>query len=149
MPNDGEELDPNHVPPVQKDERLYRRLLLGGWYKTGRPNPIPVKFFMPRPWISEDRKGDSDGLSVSRASLTSAASAAIRPDKGIKCPLAEFGVQDVHRLGLTVVAKPNVTDLGHALIPELNSISQRDPAKETLMKEWAMTLRNNSTLHDA
>ena len=142
----NESLEPDQVPPVQNDERLYRRLLIGGWYKSGRPRPIPQKFFMPRAWVSEERRGDYDGLSVNRAMLTDIETAATRPDTGQKVHLAEFGVSDVQQVGLTVVPKPLVNDRSHAVIPELNSNDRRDLKKEARMEEWAIALRDRAIL---
>lgn len=133
------------VPPIDAGERLYRRLLLG-WYKHGKPDPIPQKAFMPRPWVSEDRPGDYDGLSVNRACLTNIETAATRPDNGQKVNLVEFGVADLHEFGLSIVPKPLKADKSHAVIPELNSLDHREPAKLAIMEERAFALRKRAVL---
>jgi hypothetical protein len=134
------------VPPLAANEDLYRRLLIGGWYKAGKPVPIPQKQFMPRAWKSDDKPGDHDGLSVNRALLITAEKAAVRPDTGEKVPLAGFTVADVVHVGLTVIATPTRADRSHATIPELNSLDRRDPNKEMQMETWALALRDRARL---
>ncbi|MBV8781242.1 MAG: hypothetical protein JO353_07580 [Phycisphaerae bacterium] len=144
-PRTIEDID-SSVPPVTAGEKLYRRLLLGAWFKPGRPSPIPQRFFMPRPWVSEDRRGDYDGISVNRAALIDLETAARRPDNGEKAHVAEFAVSDAVDLGMTVQPQPLATDRSHAVIPELNSIDLRDVQKAVKIDEWAIALRNKATL---
>ncbi|MBI1374286.1 MAG: hypothetical protein GC159_16340 [Phycisphaera sp.] len=137
---------PASVPPVGDDERLYRRVP-SEWYNPRKgTKPIPQRAFMPRPWVSEDKPGDMTGLSVSRADLTTVDHAATMPHNGKKAHLAEFGVSDVVELQLTVKTDPLADDLGHSLIPELNSLDRRDPDKEARMEEWAIALRDSATI---
>lgn len=140
------EIDPASVPPVDNEERLYRRLLPSSWYKRGRESPIPQVMFMPRKWVSDERPGDPDGISVNRALLTDVETAATRPDNQKKIPVAEFGVADVTGLGLSVEPKPLNVDRSHAVIPELNSLDRRDMVKEAQMDEWAHALRENAII---
>lgn len=133
------------VPPIGVDERLYRRLLYG-WYKSGRPKPIPQRYFMPRAWVSDANHGDEDGISVNRAALTDLKTASTRPDNGERTDLAEFGVADVVSIGLTVAAKPLPCDPSHAVIPELNSVDLRDPKKAAHIAERALALRDRARL---
>ncbi len=139
-------MDTDGVPPVSESEQLYRRLLPAAWYRNSDHPIIPQNYFMPRPWQSPDRPGDTDGISVNRASLTDAITASRRPDTGECVPMARFAVTNVLDIGLTVGPEPLPDDLSHAVIPELNSLDRRDSAKEKEMEEWAMALRNCSTL---
>lgn len=134
------------VPPVSKSEQLYRRLLPAAWYRNNARPIIPQKHFMPRPWQSPEHPGDTDGISVNRASLTDAITASRRPDTGERMPMAQFSASDVYRINLSVRPCPLKQDSSHAVIPELNSLDRRDSAKEKEMEEWAMALRNCSTL---
>ncbi|MGC8560812.1 MAG: hypothetical protein ACP5O1_09050 [Phycisphaerae bacterium] len=114
-------------------------MLPDAWYRN-KANPIiPQKYFMPRP-------RDTDGISVNRASLTDEIKASTRPDNGERIPMAKFAVADVHRIGLTVLPKPLPNDRSHAVIPELKSEDRQDTEKEKMMEQWAMELRNCSTL---
>ena len=101
---------------------------------------------MPRPWQSRERPGDRDGISVNRASLTDAITASRRPDTGERIPMAQFSASDVYRIKLSVQPRPLGQDRSHAVIPELNSLDRRDSAKEKEMEEWAIALRDCSTL---
>jgi hypothetical protein len=139
------EASAGHVEPVAGEERLYRRIP-PGWYHPGKTKKIPQRAFMPRPWESEVKPGDRDGLSINRACLTTVDVAATMPHSGKKCHLCEFGVEHVHRLNLTVAPKPQPGDRSHAVIPELNSVDRRDKGKEAQMEEWAIGLRDSATL---
>jgi hypothetical protein len=139
------ETDSGSVRPIEDNERLYRRVL-PGWYQPGKTKKIPQRAFMPRPWKSEEDQGDKDGLSVNRASMVEIDRAATMPHNGKKAHLAEFGVEDVKGLNLTVEPKPLRDDPSHAVIPELNSLDRRAPAHEASMEEWAMALRDCATL---
>ncbi len=101
---------------------------------------------MPRPWKSDEHPGDTDGISINRASLTDAVTASRRPDTGEHVPLAEFAAADVYRTGLSVRCAPLPEDPSHAVIPELNSVDRRDREKEQKMEEWALALRKCSRL---
>ena len=132
--------------PVSESEQLYRRLLPEAWYRNPEHPIIPQKYFMPRRCQSPERPGDTDGISVNRASLTDPITASRRPDNGVRIPMARFSASSVYRIGLSVRPCPTEQDISHAVIPELNSLDRRDPEKEKLMDEWAMALRNCSTL---
>ncbi len=144
--NSGPAGNPAEVPPISDDELVYRRLLRAGWYRNQEHPKIPLKFFMPRPWVTVEKPGDVDGLSVNRASLISEFDASKRSDTGERLPMARFAVAEVYRIGLTVRPAPSLDDLSHAVIPELNSLDQRDSEKATQMEEWALALRNCSVL---
>ncbi len=113
---------------------------------------------MPRPWVSVERPGDTDGLSVDLASLTDVETAATRPDNGKKAILLaievskvyRIEVSKVHREWLTVKPAPVLPPLppnpAHAVIPELNSIDGQDPEYEIRMQEWAIKLRDGSRI---
>ena len=136
---------PESAAGVPETDLLYRRLLIGAWYRA-QPALIPQKYFMPRPWQSDEHPGDTDGISINRASLTDAVTASRRPDNGEHVPLAEFAAADVYRLGLSVRGAPLPEDPSHAVIPELNSVDRRDTEKERKMEEWALALRKCSRL---
>ncbi len=135
----------NCASEVPRTEMLYRRLLPAAWYRT-LPVVIPQRYFMPRPWRSDENRGDVDGISVNRASLTDAIAASRRPDTGECVPMAQFAASEVYDIGLTVRPDPLPNDRSHATIPELNSRDRRDGEEEKKMEEWAMALRNSSTL---
>ena len=101
---------------------------------------------MPRAWVSKDRPGDTDGLSVTRAKFTTPRDASICPIHGTKYHVAKLTVQFVQGLELSVKKKPLHLDPGHAIIPELNSLDRQDPDKETWMKEKAKQLRDHATM---
>ena len=122
------------------------RILPSIWYKPGKPITIPQKAFMPRPWVSAEKRGDHDGISVDRAALTTISAAATRPDNGNKAHLCEFGVKDVRRLRLTVEPKQLLNSPAHSVIPELNSIDRRNQVKELWMEEQAIALRDCTNL---
>lgn len=136
---------PDHAKPVGDDERLYRRIL-PGWYQPGKTKKIPQKAFMPRVWKSEERRGDFDGISIDRAALTTIDAASTMPNSGKKAHLCEFGAKDVRRLNLTVQPKPLPSNPAHSVIPELNSLDHRDAAKERIMEEQAIALRDIAIL---
>lgn len=139
-------MDTDDVPPVSDSEQLYRRLLPASWYRNSDHPIIPQRYFMPRPWQSPKYPGDTDGISVNRASLTDAITASRRPDTGERIPMAQFSASDVFRINLSVRPCPLKQDISHAVIPELNSLDRRDSAKEKKMEEWAIALRSCSTL---
>ncbi len=136
---------PASATGVPGAELLYRRLLPGAWSRAPTL-VIPQRYFMPRPWQSDERLGDSDGISINCALLTDAVTASRRPDTGERVPLAEFAASDVYRIGLSVRGAPLPKDPSHAVIPELNSLDRRDTEKEQKMEEWALALRNCSRL---
>ncbi len=138
--------DPVAMGPIADTDLLYRRLLPGGWYRNQADPIIPQRYFMPRPWQSNERPGDTDGISVNRATLINEIEASKRPDTGERVPMARFVVTDVRRIGLSVRPAPLPNDVSHAVIPELNSLDRRDAAKEKRMEEWALALRNCSVL---
>jgi hypothetical protein len=132
------------VPDISPDEALYRRCL-PGWYSPKAKRPS-ISDFMPRSWVSEDRPGDVDGLSVTRPRLTPVEDAATCPRTGKNFHVAEITVELVTALDLSVEPRPLPHDRGHSIIPELNSLDQRDPVREMWMKERAMQLQDNARM---
>jgi len=136
-----ENTNANEFVPIDANGRLYRRIL-PGWYFPGKTKKIPQKAFMPRPWESEEKPGDKDGISVDRVELTTMELASIMPHSGKKAHVCEFGVCDILRRGLTVVAKPIDGNPAHAVIPEMNSLDCRNIEKEKAILEHAIALRD-------
>ena len=101
---------------------------------------------MPRPWISEDRPGDVDGLSVTRPLLTTLEQAATCPVTGRKYHVAQIMVEFVGSLDLSVESRPVAHDRGHSIIPELNSRDRRNQEREVWMQERAKQLRDNARM---
>ena len=123
------------VPPLEEHETVYRRLPLEWWTKhskRGTLRPVPVRFFTPK-------KHDTDGLSVTRSSITRA-DVAGRTAKGDLASLAELAVSDVTRQGLTVRPDPIPKDAGHALTPEVNILAYESGASKDEIDEYAAAL---------
>lgn len=132
---------------VPREENLYRRFPLDWWSSPKNKNkPIPASFFMPRPWKSEKLPGDTDGLSVSLASKSTIKIASTSSCTGRRLCLARFPARIAMDRGLSVVPQPTNDDLGHAVIPELNSTARRDPNKEKIIEEHAIALRDAATV---
>lgn len=116
---------------------LYRRLQNEWWEKAkkkGTLHPIPLSFFMPR-------QADADGLSVSRAYISTIEIASTSARTGKRMCLAEFPTSVVTGRGLTVEPKETDHDPGHAIIPELNYVDRADPELEAVMEEHAEAIR--------
>lgn len=132
------------VPAMSPQESIYRRCLRGGFsLKKGTPN---FRDFMPRAWESEERKGDVDGLSVSRARLTGIKQAAKCPRTGNEHHVAKLTLEFVESLELSVEPMPIPGNRGHAVIPELNSIDRRDADREVWIMERAKRLRDSAQM---
>ena len=138
------EMAPEDVPDISPDESLYRRCV-PGWRAPGVKRPS-VRDFRPRRWESNEQPGDVDGLSVTRPRLANLEKVKTCPKTGKKFHVAEITVELVTSLDLTVEKRPLVRNHGHALIPELNSLDQRDPAREVWMEERAKRLMNNALM---
>ncbi len=132
------------VPEISLDEPLYRRCV-PGWFRK-RDNKPSVRDFMPRPWKSEERPGDVDGLSVTRPLLTTLVQAATCPITGRKYHVARIMVEFVLSLDLSVESRPVPHDRGHSIIPELNSLDRRYEDGEVWMQERAKQLRDNAEI---
>jgi hypothetical protein len=101
--------------PVQADEFVYRRIHRN-FYDASIPTCIRREAFRPNP-------NDTTGLSVFRAAFLQPADtlANIDASKRSDYYVVRFAVQDLLRLGLTVVPEPVPNGpLGHAIIPELS-----------------------------
>ena len=103
------------------------------------------KIFTPRP-LGELGRDDRDGLSLSRASLTTIDVVATKPGSNKKYHVCRLEVADVMQLGLTVVPMPLPENPAHAVIPELNSCDLKDSVKQTKIQEWALALRDKAVL---
>lgn len=98
--------------PVDASEFVYRRIPRT-YYQAGLPIPIHPAAFRPN-------SNDITGLSVFRATFVQPADT-IEAGKRNNYYVAQIAVQDLHRLGLTVVPEPDPNGpLGHAVIPELS-----------------------------
>lgn len=120
---------------------LYRRLPMQWWesaVKKGNLHHIPVSRFKPN-------KNDSDGLSVSRA-LISSFQVASTTAKGKQDCLAEFPVSVVTNRNLTVKPMPTDRDPGHAIIPEMNYAALQNPDTEIIVEEHAHALAKASRI---
>lgn len=137
------EPDPRHFLPVDRGELIYRRILTA-WFQPGKTKKIPQRSFMPRPWESEDRPGDTDGLSVSRRNLTPIEIAATRPDNGTKMHVAEFSAATAFSLSLNIEPKISHAHIGEAVIPKMNSLDLRDDRIAKQIEEWAIALRDSA-----
>lgn len=101
--------------PVDASEFVYRRIPRT-YYQAGLPIPIHPAAFRPN-------SNDTTGLSVFRAAFVQPADtlANIEAGKRNNYYVAQIAVQDLHRLGLTVVPEPDPNGPpGHAIIPELS-----------------------------
>jgi hypothetical protein len=101
--------------PVDEREFVYRRIHRA-YYQAGLPIPIQPAAFRPN-------QNDISGLSLFRAAFVQPADtlASIEASKRINYYVARIAVQDLDRLGLTVVPDPDPDGpLGHAIIPELS-----------------------------
>lgn len=134
--------------PVDSSESVYRRCV-PGWFSPNAKQPA-IRDFMPRHWESDERPGDSDGLSVTRPAVSKASpeEASLCPMTGKRFHVAEVSVAFIqsHPMGLTVVPDGKPHDAGHAIIPQLNSVDRREPDKETWMEERAKKLRENAKM---
>jgi len=130
---------------VASDETLYRRIHPNMFSRS--KNRPAFSQFMPREWKSDEQRGDVDGLSVSRASITPLAVAARCRHTGREFPVATLETRFVRSLGLSVQPKPVQLDSGHAVIPEMNSIARRRSEEaERWMEERAKKLRDHATM---
>jgi hypothetical protein len=101
--------------PIQDDEFVHRRIHRN-FYDSSIPTRIRREAFRPN-------ASDDTGLSVFRAALVQPADTLANTDasKQNDYYVVRIAVQDLHRLGLTVVPEPAPNGpLGHAVIPELS-----------------------------
>jgi hypothetical protein len=104
--------------PVTPDEWLVR-LVWGTFYKATDRVAVRPSAFTPKP-------SESDGISVFRLACLPSAEAAlevIAPAKRGKYAVALVPAAAVFALGMTVAPAPISTVPGHAVIPELNCVS--------------------------
>jgi hypothetical protein len=101
--------------PVVASEFVYRRIPRT-YYQAGLPIPIQPAAFRPH-------QNDTTGLSVFRAAFVQPVDTLTNIDAGKRNNyyVARIAVQDLQRLGLTVLPEPaSDGPLGHAIIPELS-----------------------------
>jgi len=133
--------------PTSSEPRLvYRRFPSEWWHSSKTRKPLPQRVFRPRPWKSDDKPGDTDGLSISRAWISSVEVASTCPFTSRQLSLASVAAATVTDLELSIEPKPTDHDVGHALIPELNSISGQDSDYQRWIDEQAFALRNAATV---
>jgi hypothetical protein len=104
--------------PVTEEEFVYRRIHRN-YYQAGMLLPIQPEAFRPT-------RNDTSGISVFRTSFVQPKEilADIDTSKRLDYHVARLAVQDLSRLGLTVVPDPDPTGpAGHAIIPELNTLA--------------------------
>lgn len=106
--------------PIAPDEFVLRRVHKNH-VDPGPPVVISYVGFRPTP-------DDTEGLSVYRERLVTAAEVAASGRKAGEYSVARLSVRDLHALGLSVVADEQTPGpAGHALIPELSfPVCQRD-----------------------
>jgi len=105
----------DHHQPVSANEFVYRRIHRN-FYDAQLSTPVQRVAFQPN-------KNDSTGLSVFRARFVQPVDtlANIEAAKQSDYYVARLAVQDLHRLGLTVVPEPDPGGpAGHAVFPELS-----------------------------
>ncbi len=101
--------------PIYANEFVYRRIHRT-YYQAGLPLPVQPAAFRPS-------QRDTTGLSVFREFFVRPVDtlASVEASKRNDYYVARLAVQDLHRLGLTVVPEPDPSGpLGHAVIPELS-----------------------------
>ncbi len=105
-------MDPQ-LQPVDAGEFVYRRVHRS-FVQTNLLIPIQAAAFRPN-------QHDTTGLSVFRARFVQpvATLVGVEPGKRNEYCVARLLVQDLHRLGLTVIPEPDGPP-GHAVIPELS-----------------------------
>jgi len=122
------------------------RRILRGWFHPGKTKRIPQRAFKPREWVSSDRPGDLDGLSVFRKKIASIEAAATRPDNGEKQHVAVFPAKIVFDLGLNINPKPDPAEAGEALILELKSSPPGTDHDLVQIEEWAIAIRDSASI---
>jgi len=107
----------SETAPVSADEMLIR-LIWQGFYKPAEALPVRPAAFGPRP-------DEIEGISVFRLSCLASAEevlSVIAAEKREKYGIALLPAGEIFRLGMTVLPAPITIVLGHAVIPELNSL---------------------------
>jgi hypothetical protein len=125
---------------------IYRRFPSDWWHSSKTKRPLPQRVFRPRPWQDEEKPGDTDGLSISRAWISSVETASTCPFTSRQLGLASVATATLEHLELTIKPQPTEHDGGHALVPELNSIQGKEPNYQLWIEEKAIALRNAATV---
>jgi hypothetical protein len=105
----------DELQPLEDSEFVYRRIPQS-FYDPGLPVPIPALAFRPN-------QNDTTGISIFRARFVEPAATLIGvdADKRDTYYIARLLVQDLRKLGLTVVPEPDPDGpRGHSVIPELS-----------------------------
>ncbi len=109
--------------PVTTDEHVLRQIHTTR-YDPSLPVPVIRTAFEPN-------KNDRTGISVFRERFTTAAELATYGSQPGCYYVARLSVRDMRPLGLTVIPAPVKGGLpGHAVIPELNSSTDKRRSKE-------------------
>lgn len=109
--------------PVTTDEYVLRQIHKRS-YDPSLPVPVIRTAFEPN-------KNDRTGISVFRERFTTPAKLANYGRQPGRYYIARLSVRDLRRLGLTVIPAPVKGGLpGHAVIPELNSSTDKRRSKE-------------------
>ncbi|HWG44019.1 MAG TPA: hypothetical protein VN688_14670 [Gemmataceae bacterium] len=129
--------------PVEDSEFVYRRIHRV-YYQAGLPIPLQAAAFRPT-------TNDATGLSVFRAVFVQPIDilASIEPGKRNDYYVVRLAVQELHRLGLTVVAEPEPNGpAGHAVIPELSwPVYQADKQRLKVIQLELAKLASAAVVH--
>ena len=94
------------VRPINDDELILRRIPPSYYSKEDDSAKTPIRTFLPRKWKDEHDRGDVDGLSVDRESMTTHHDAARNPMSGEIQSLTRVSVTQLHELELSARAAP-------------------------------------------
>lgn len=107
---------------IGDDEWVYRRV-------PAIYLPDPRRYSFPQIECFRPRQGESDGLSVDRASLTTIARSARGANPDRRYHLLRLSVRQLRGQELDVVADPLPDNPAHALIPQINAIAYKADKK--------------------
>lgn len=122
---------PDGTEPVDPEESIYRRIFTGsGYLDPKRKPPLSAKAFRPL-------ADEAEGISVTRANYVQRPEdAAALGFAGKDYFLIELRAADIQGLGLSIKPDPlPPDDLGHALIPGVNSLAASMPEVEGRMDQ--------------
>lgn len=120
---------------IQPDEMLLRRVL-------NQPNVIDFNLKHPLQRLAfRPTNNDIDGLSLFRKLFTTPEKIAMTGTNPSGYYIFEIAAQDIFSIGLTIVPDPQPGQpSGHALIPEINSLSRSDREAERISKKHQQAL---------
>lgn len=126
---------PADVPPIEPQEELLRRVP-PSYY------PDPERAGTPK-WIAfQPTRDDADGLSLNRRRfVTSLEDFSYNPPRTKRRSIAQIRAARILELGLHVEPRPENSDPGHAVVPEMNRTDyDAGGQKKAAIKEWALNL---------